>query len=82
MPAQIQPVGVSMNGSRARFTWAVPDDGASPITAYHLKALHYDGVSFSESIEYCDGTNNPLILTNAYCEIPMLTLTGSPFNLP
>ena len=65
-----------MNGSLARFTWVVPDDGASPITAYYLEVLHYDGVSFSEASDHCDGSNDPLILTNAYCEIPMLTLTG------
>ena len=65
-----------MNSSLVRFTWIVPDDGAASLTAYHLEVLHYDGVSFSVASDHCGDSKAALILANAYCEIPMTTLTA------
>lgn len=44
--------------------------------------LHYDGITFSEEATHCNGSLDLGIVQNSYCEIPMTTLTASPFLLP
>ena len=73
---------VTLSGSSVRFSWIEPDNGAQEITAYTLEVLHYDGLTFSEERTTCDGSSDVSIVQNAYCEIPMTSLTVSPFMLP
>ena len=79
-PAQITPIYATLEGSSVRLNWVEPDNGSLEITSYAVEILHSDGVTFSEHLETCDGADSTIV-ANAWCEIPMLTLTSSPFYL-
>lgn len=76
----MQPVSTSMNGKTLKISWQAPNNGAASISAYKILIQHMDGVTLSEQLFYCDGSNF-LVIANLFCEIPMNILVSSPFNL-
>jgi len=79
-PDKVDPPTVSVVGSNVKIEWNVPDDHGAAITAYQIKVLESDDLTYSESA-YCDGTATSVV-TNALCFIPMTALHSSPFSLP
>lgn len=79
-PAQMQVATTSIVGTAARISWVAPASNGEPITAYRVKVLHSDGVTYSEEPVSCSGTE-AAIVSNLRCDIPLTTLRASPFNL-
>jgi len=70
-----------MNGASVKIDWNAPaSTGSSPIIAYRIKILQSDTLTLSEEATNCDGTASSVI-SNTFCEIPMASLTSSPFSL-
>lgn len=67
-------------GSNLVVSWTAPISGGSPITAYRIKIRHSDGVTFSEELTSCDGTNSAIV-TSVQCSIPSSILNAAPFNI-
>lgn len=80
VPGQPSSVITSISGSNVRVTW-IPssNNGGSVITSYVIRFLQVDGSTFTTSTS-CDGSDL-VTISNSYCEIPMNTLTASPFSL-
>ena len=52
----------------------------SPILSYVVEILHSDAQASSESLTYCDGTDETII-TNTQCTIPIGQLRSAPYSL-
>lgn len=52
----------------------------SPITSYRIMIQHADGVSFSEELTNCDGSD-PTIVENTECTVPISVLLLAPYNM-
>jgi hypothetical protein len=59
-----------------RIDWDTPYSGGIgiPITAYKILIKNKDG-DFVEDTENCDGLNDPAILANTECFVPMAVLS-------
>ncbi len=63
-----------------RITWVAPYDNSEPIEAYQILIQQSNG-AYSEHTGACNGAVAP-IKTQLYCDIPMASLRGLPYNLP
>ncbi len=79
VPDQIAPVVTTMNGPNVKFSWSVPDNGASTLLRYEILIVASNG-NLIETKTFCDGSNL-VILANAFCEVPMQILTDAPYSL-
>lgn len=61
--------------------WSAPYNGGNSISSYQVLIQHDDGLTLSEDLSYCDGSNLATILSRR-CEIPLTVLRDAPFNLP
>lgn len=76
----MQVATTSIVGTAARISWVAPASNGEAITAYRIKVLQSDGVTYSEEPVACDGSG-ATIVANLQCEIPLATLRATPFNL-
>ena len=60
--------------------WTEPEDNGSPILGYEIYIRQSDGVTFSQELTHCDGSDSALILATE-CTIPISVLMSTPFNL-
>ena len=82
MPDATDPVVTVIDNVYVRFSWNLPANNGSPVTAYNLYILKEDGFSLAESTS-CDSSADPLIVTNRECLVPMSELTDPTlFALP
>jgi hypothetical protein len=59
-------------------TWSAPVDHGSPITAYLIEVRDKYVTAWTEDSS-CDGSSSSVVSALS-CEIPMLTLTSSPYS--
>lgn len=59
--------------------WEAPYDQGTPITGYKVEIRHPDGVTFSEELTYCDGSDSTIV-ANTQCSVPLSVLLTDPFN--
>jgi len=79
-PATPSNPTTSVVGLYVRISWTAPTTNGSPITKYQIKIRQSDGLTFSESIAYCDGSQ-ATIRDNTSCDVPISSLIVSPFSL-
>ena len=74
-------VSTSINAANGNvvLSWSYPDDRGDPITRYTILILSSDG-DFREDLANCDGASATIISARS-CEIPMSSLTSTPFSL-
>lgn len=77
MPAA--PV-ISTNQATIVVTWTAPYNGATEITAYTIKIMTGDGITFAIDSVNCNGTN-PTIVAALTCTVPVNVLRVSPFSI-
>ena len=53
-----------------KIDWIAPDNKGSALTAYVVKIRSMDGVTFLESLAYCDGSSASVIAATE-CYIPI-----------
>lgn len=70
----------SFDGSFVKIAWSLPYNGGSAVNGYTVKIRQVDEVTYTE-VASCDGSTLTVI-TNRACQVPIATLTLSPFNLP
>ena len=70
---------VSIENIYAKILWQAPSANGAAITAYRVYLKHQDGVTWSESSN-CE-SNDPLLVQNLYCYVPMDELTDGKFGL-
>ena len=63
-----------------RITWVAPSKNGADISAYDIKFLSSTPDSYFDILDECDGSD-PTVIANLYCDVEMLTLKASPFNL-
>jgi len=63
------------------FTWTVPSDGGSPITAVRLYIRESDEVTFTQDLTDCDGADQRIIDAMS-CTVHTSRLLAEPFALP
>ena len=61
-------------------SWTAPANNGSPITAYQISILQSDGVTFTQDLTNCPGSD-PAVMSGLSCTIPVSSLMSSPFNL-
>lgn len=77
-PAAPSTVVVSNTG--VTITWTPPFNGGSPITAYSVKIISSDGLTYYNDLVNCNGSNAAIVAT-ASCTVPISILQAVPFNL-
>lgn len=80
IPGTPQAPTTTSIGQNIQITWSAPDDGGASITAYSIFIQQADGVSYSLSLQNCNGSS-PAIVTSRTCLVPNIVLNTSPFNL-
>lgn len=68
------PVSTAIDNVYVRFSWDEPATNGAEIIAYRLWILSADGFTLAESPS-CDGLNDPLVVQNRECLVPMAELT-------
>lgn len=63
-----------------QISWDAEDDNYSPIISYIVKIGTQDGLTFLESMVYCDGSTSQ-VLSNKICLVPVSKLRQAPWNL-
>lgn len=71
-----------MNNIYVRIAWVDPDYNYEALDKYDIRIGQSDGTTFTQQLQYCDGSN-PQIIARKYCEIPtsVLLSTTGPFKL-
>jgi hypothetical protein len=67
-------------GINVNISWISPTSNGESIISYEIEVLSSDGITFYQDTTDCNG-NITTIVTDLYCEIPMATLTATPYNL-
>lgn len=83
VPAAVAALSFSVESATptsVTISWSAPYNGGNPITSYQVLIQHQDGVTLSEELSYCDGSQLAII-TARRCEIPLTTLRAAPFSL-
>ena len=85
VPAAPPTLTTTINGNNVHVEWQSPstnaqNDYGAPITAYNVQIQAIDGISYFTDLTACNGTSS-VVVTNLYCDIPISTLLGAPFNL-
>lgn len=81
IPAQPSPPTTTVSSLNVVVAWDLPNNGGSVITAYEIKILQRDGLTYSTILADCNGTL-PSVVSFRTCSIPITSLMASPFNLP
>lgn len=68
------------NGVNVVISWSAPSENGSQITSYAIKIRESNGVTFTQDLTNCDGTDNTII-SSTTCTIPQSTLTSAPYSL-
>lgn len=79
-PDQPDPVTVHITNLDVVISWEEPTYNFAQITAYRVKLVQSDGVTFTEESTYCDASQQ-LILLQKFCLIPHSVLTAEPYSL-
>jgi hypothetical protein len=58
-----------------------PSSGGSPIAEYNVQIRHTDGLTFSQELSQCDGSQADIV-SNSQCVIDSHVLNAAPFNIP
>ena len=61
-----------------RVTWMTPGHNFEAIDKYQVKLLQSDGVTYTEQVGYCDGSDAN-IFSQLYCEVPLSILSEEPY---
>jgi hypothetical protein len=80
VPGKPSTPSTSISGTNVVISWTVPDDGSAAIVGYVITILQEDGVTFTEDLTYCDGSDST-ILSSQSCTVPIATLRANPYNL-
>lgn len=80
-PAQPSQVTTTVDLSNVKITWTVPVTNGAPITGYQILILQQDGVTYSENLAFCDGSQ-AAVVTVLQCILPMASLRNAPYSLP
>ena len=67
--------------SRIFFTWDVPYNGGTNLTSYTILILESDGLTYTELLSECDGTDTTILEDNT-CTVLISTLRAAPYSLP
>lgn len=80
-PNTITPAAVTFNDqTNVRIQWTAPAyDGGKPITAYTIRILRHDGITYTSTAS-CNGAD-ATVIANLYCLVPMADLRASTFSL-
>ena len=80
VPEQLDPATTAHSGSSVVVSWpATPSDRGAAVSAYRVKFLESDGVTYTES-SACDGAS-ATPFTSRSCTVAMTVFTSSPYNL-
>ena len=80
-PGTMNTLSTSIVNNYVKLDWAVPPStNGGAITAYEVVIRQSDGTTFSTETTTCDGADS-IVVSNAYCMIPMTTLSTTPFAL-
>ena len=79
-PGTPDPVTTEIDNIYVRFSWEEPETNGAEIISYSLSILKADGFTLAATSS-CDGENDPLIVQNRECLVPMSELT-SVYGLP
>lgn len=80
VPGKPSIPSTSISDNNVAITWTLPDDGSAPILAYSIRIGQEDGVTFTEDLANCDGSN-ALIVSSQSCTVPIARLLANPYNL-
>ena len=61
--------------------WIASSDQGAALSSYTVLILTSDGVTYSEELNSCDGSD-PTIISDATCNVLVADLLAAPFNLP
>jgi hypothetical protein len=61
-------------------TWTLPVTNGAPITAYKITIRHSNLATYSENLNYCDGSDSDIVAAMS-CDIPASVLNVSPYTL-
>jgi hypothetical protein len=68
------------SGTDVVINWSAPSDNGSEISSYTVQILQNDGVTFSQNLNYCDGSDSAII-SATQCTLPLATLISTPYSL-
>ena len=81
VPGEVSIPTVSYGaGTYVNISWISPTSNGESIISYEIEVLSSDGITFYQDTTDCNG-NITTIVTDLYCEIPMATLTATPYSL-
>ena len=63
-----------------RISWNEPSSNSAALDGYEVSIAHANSSFIIEST-YCDGFSSAVVLTNAYCLVPMTVLNGTKYGL-
>jgi hypothetical protein len=61
-------------------SWRAPYNGGSTIFAYQVTIRQFDGLTFTEDLVGCDGTDATIVLQRQ-CSVSIADLTAEPYGL-
>lgn len=70
----------SNNGQEIVITWSAPANNGDEIDSYQILIRQSDGLTFTEELVTCDGTDATIVSTQT-CSVPLATLTNAPYSL-
>jgi hypothetical protein len=80
-PSQISSVTTSIVlPTYVRIAWIAPYANSATVDSYKILLLQSDGLTYSEDLPDCDGSNSTII-SQQCCDIPMSSLTQAPYLL-
>ena len=80
VPGSPSSITTSYDGSNVKIAWTAPSsNGGSTITSYTIKIKATDGNYYTDTSEW-NGASS-IVVSAAYCEVKMNTLTISPYSL-
>jgi hypothetical protein len=71
----------SWSNDQVTIVWQTPASNGAEITSYQILIRQSDGLTFSEDLTNCDGSQAAIMTANS-CVIPVQSLKDSPFSLP
>jgi hypothetical protein len=80
VPNQPQAPLTSVIGEDVVVSWKAPYNGGALVTEYLITIRESDGVTYTEALVGCDGTD-PTIVLNRQCSVTINSLTEAPYNL-
>jgi hypothetical protein len=61
IPEKPDPVQVHLVNLDVQISWTPPTNNFASITAYQILILHSDGTTFTENLQFCDGSKASIV---------------------